>query len=83
MFFCPVYICSYVLLGVLYARLRMFHSRKFPLFDEPSCAQSFKPVEDRIEFDGKKVYQEDIFVISAELATKMTYPRKKLEFVWM
>ena len=35
--------------------------------------KSFKPVEDRIEFDGKKVYQEDISVASAELATKMTY----------
>ncbi|MCD6455497.1 MAG: hypothetical protein J7K81_01725 [Methanophagales archaeon] len=31
------------------------------------------PLEDRIEFDGKKVYQEDISVISAELATKLTY----------
>lgn len=31
------------------------------------------PVEDRIEFDGRKIYQEDISVISAELATKMTY----------
>jgi hypothetical protein len=31
------------------------------------------PVEDRIEFDGKKVYQEDISIISAELATKLTY----------
>jgi len=33
----------------------------------------FLLVEDRIEFDGKKIYQEDISVISAELATKMTY----------
>jgi transposase-like protein len=33
----------------------------------------FLPVEDRIAFDGKKIYQEDISVISAELATKMTY----------
>jgi len=32
----------------------------------------FLPLEDRIEFDGKKVYQEDISVISAELATKLT-----------
>ncbi|RJS84655.1 hypothetical protein CW713_02305 [Methanophagales archaeon] len=31
------------------------------------------PLEDRIELDGKKVYQEDISVISAELATKLTY----------
>lgn len=33
----------------------------------------FLPVEDMIEFDGKKIYQEDISVISAELATKLTY----------
>jgi len=33
----------------------------------------FLPVEDLIEFDGKKIYQEDISVISAELATKLTY----------
>jgi len=33
----------------------------------------FLPLEDRIEFDGKKVYQEDISVISAELAIKLTY----------
>ncbi len=33
----------------------------------------FLPVEDKIEFNGKKVYQEDISMISAELATKLTY----------
>jgi len=33
----------------------------------------FLPVEDRVEFDGKKVYQEDISMISAELATRLTY----------
>jgi len=33
----------------------------------------FLPVEDKVEFDGKKVYQEDISMISAELATKLTY----------
>jgi hypothetical protein len=33
----------------------------------------FKPVEERIEFAGKKIYQEDISIIGAELATKMTY----------
>jgi hypothetical protein len=33
----------------------------------------FVPVEERIEFDGKRIYQEDISMISAELATKMTY----------
>jgi len=33
----------------------------------------FLPVGDRVEFDGKKVYQEDISMISAELATKLTY----------
>ena len=34
---------------------------------------TFKPVERRIEFDGRKIYQEDISMISSELATKMTY----------
>jgi len=33
----------------------------------------FVPVEECIEFDGKRIYQEDISMISAELATKMTY----------
>jgi hypothetical protein len=33
----------------------------------------FRPVEDVIEFDGRKVYQEDISMISVELATKMSY----------
>lgn len=33
----------------------------------------FVPVEERIEFQGKKIYQEDISMIGAELATKMTY----------
>ncbi|RZN35306.1 MAG: hypothetical protein EFT35_08605 [Methanophagales archaeon ANME-1-THS] len=33
----------------------------------------FLPVEESIEFAGKRVYQEDISVISAELAMKMTY----------
>lgn len=33
----------------------------------------FVPVEERIEFQGKRIYQEDISMISAELATKMTY----------
>jgi hypothetical protein len=35
--------------------------------------KTFRPVEDVIGFDGKKVYQEDISMVSAELATKMTY----------
>ena len=34
---------------------------------------TFRPIENRIEFSGKKTYQEDISMISAELATKMTY----------
>ena len=33
----------------------------------------FKPVEDRIELARRKIYQEDISLVSAELATKMTY----------
>jgi len=35
--------------------------------------RTFKPVEEVIEFDGKRVYQEDISTIGVELATKMTY----------
>lgn len=35
--------------------------------------KTFKPVKDVIRFDGRKVYQEDISMASAELATKMTY----------
>ena len=33
----------------------------------------FKPVETRIAMGGKKIYKADISMISAELATKMTY----------
>lgn len=39
----------------------------------------FKPIEDVIEFHGKKHYQEDISMISVELATKMTYRDAVLE----
>lgn len=35
--------------------------------------RTFKPVEEIIEFNGKKVYQEDILMKGVELATKMTY----------
>jgi hypothetical protein len=35
--------------------------------------KTFKPVKEIIEFDGKRVYQEDISMIGVELATKMTY----------
>jgi hypothetical protein len=35
--------------------------------------KTFRPVEDVIGFDGRKVYQEDISMVSAELAAKMTY----------
>lgn len=35
--------------------------------------KTFRPVEDIISFDDRKVYQEDISLTSAELATKMTY----------
>ncbi len=35
--------------------------------------KTFKPIYDIIDFEGKKVYQEDISMISVELATKMTY----------
>jgi len=39
----------------------------------------FKPVEDVVIFDGKKIYQEDISMASVELATKMTYRDAKKE----
>lgn len=32
-----------------------------------------KPIYDAVDFAGKKRYQEDISMISVELATKMTY----------
>jgi hypothetical protein len=32
-----------------------------------------KPIYDIVDFEGKKVYQEDISMIAVELATKMTY----------
>ncbi len=35
--------------------------------------QTFKPVKNIIELEGKKVYQEDISMIAVEFATKMTY----------
>jgi hypothetical protein len=35
--------------------------------------RTFKPIEEIVEFHGKKVYQEDITMIGVELATKMTY----------
>ncbi len=35
--------------------------------------KTFRPIEYVVEFDGRKVYQEDISMISAELATKMSY----------
>lgn len=35
--------------------------------------KTFKPIYDIVDFEGKKVYQEDISMISVELATKMTY----------
>jgi hypothetical protein len=40
--------------------------------DKVAC-RIFVPVEERIEFDGKRIYQEDISMIGTELATKMTY----------
>jgi uncharacterized protein YlzI (FlbEa/FlbD family) len=35
--------------------------------------KTYKPIYDIVDFEGKKVYQEDISMISVELATKMTY----------
>jgi len=31
------------------------------------------PLENMVEFNGQKVYQEDIVMMGVELATKMTY----------
>ena len=42
-------------------------------YKEKEEEKIFLPVEDRVEFDGKKVYQEDISMISAGLATRLTY----------
>ena len=33
----------------------------------------FKPINNVVDLDGKKIYQEDISMIAVELATKMTY----------
>lgn len=33
----------------------------------------FKPINETVEFDGKKLYQRDISFISIDLATKLTY----------
>lgn len=38
-----------------------------------ATGKTFKPVDDVINFDGKKRYQEDISMIGVELSTKMTY----------
>jgi hypothetical protein len=35
--------------------------------------KTYKPIYDIVDFEGKRVYQEDISMISVELATKMTY----------
>lgn len=35
--------------------------------------RTFRPIEDMVEFEGQKVYQEDVSMVSAELATKMSY----------
>ena len=33
----------------------------------------FRPLEDRIEFDGQRIYQEDLSLRAAELATTLSY----------
>jgi hypothetical protein len=35
--------------------------------------KTFKPVNSVVDFEGKRIYQEDISMIAVELATKMTY----------
>jgi len=39
----------------------------------------FRPVTEIVQFDGRRVYQEDISVIGMELATKMTYRDTRTE----
>ena len=35
--------------------------------------KTFKPINNVVDFEGQRIYQEDISMISVELATKMTY----------
>ncbi len=35
--------------------------------------KTFKPINSVVDFEGKRIYQEDISMIAVELATKMTY----------
>lgn len=35
--------------------------------------KTFKPINNVVDFEGKRIYQEDISMIAVELATKMTY----------
>jgi len=41
--------------------------------------RTFRPVENVIGFDGRNIYQDDISMISAELATKMSYRDATIE----
>ncbi len=49
------------------------HLTLHKIIDRKKEKNIFRPIEDQIEFNGKKKYQEDISMISAELAAKMTY----------
>lgn len=40
---------------------------------DTAASKILKPIYEVVDFAGKKVYQEDISMISVELATKMTY----------
>jgi hypothetical protein len=40
---------------------------------DTAAKKILKPIYDVVDFTGKKIYQEDISMISVELATKMTY----------
>lgn len=33
----------------------------------------FRPVDDLVDFDGEQIYQDDLSMVAAELATKMSY----------
>jgi len=42
-----------------------------------SQGRIFKPINELIELDGKKLYQRDISFIGIDLATKLTYLNRK------
>jgi transposase-like protein len=41
--------------------------------EDRATGKTFKPLKDRIDLKGKKIYQDDISILSVEFSTKMTY----------